>query len=134
MRVELSSLAAVGAGHAGSLVPIFFFARCCSIALAAILWARGADLELVVAEEMGVLGGGQVGGQFADLTVNGLVNSSGQVLDLGLLRGRQGCRCHGGLRCKTGFSSEFTASPLVYKNSTNFQDAHRTAPISPIIP
>lgn len=59
-----------------------------------------ADLELVIAEEVGIIGGGKVGGEFADLAVDGLVNGSGQILDLGLLLGRQGCRGHGGLQCR----------------------------------
>src|SRR5207248_11781372 len=89
------------------------------------LVGQSADLELVLAEEVGIVRGGEVGGEFADLAVDGFVNGSGQILDLGLLLGRQGCRCHGGLPCRGGFSSELTAIALVYKNSTNFQDAHR---------
>ena len=44
----------------------------------------GADRELVVAEEVGVVGGGEVGGQFVDLGVDGLADGLGEVLDLGL--------------------------------------------------
>src|SRR6266508_2349406 len=39
VRVEFGRLLTVGAGHAGALVAVFFRARCCSRALAAILWA-----------------------------------------------------------------------------------------------
>jgi hypothetical protein len=49
---------------------------------------EGSDLELVIAEEVGVIGGDEVGGEFADLGVNGLVNLSGELLDVGLLVGR----------------------------------------------
>ena len=90
------------------------------------LVGEGADLELVVAEEVGIVGGGEVGGQFADLGVDGLADGSGEVLDLGLLLGRSGVRWHGGLRFRgSGFPQKSPPSPLVYKNSTNFQDAHR---------
>jgi hypothetical protein len=50
---------------------------------------QGTDLELVVAEEVGIVGGGEVGGQFADLGVDGLADRSGEILDLGLLLGGQ---------------------------------------------
>ena len=49
---------------------------------------EGADLELVVADEVGVVGGGKVGGEFADLGVDGLVDLAGELLDVGLLLGR----------------------------------------------
>jgi hypothetical protein len=49
---------------------------------------EGTDLELVVTEEVGLLGGEEVGGEFADLGVDGPVNLSGEPLDVGLLVGR----------------------------------------------
>jgi hypothetical protein len=52
------------------------------------LVGQGADLELVIAEEVGVVGGGEVGGEFADLGVDGFADGSGEFLDLGLLLGR----------------------------------------------
>jgi hypothetical protein len=42
------------------------------------LVGQGADLELIVAEEMGIVGGGEVGGQFADLGVDGLMDGPGR--------------------------------------------------------
>ena len=45
MRVELGGLITVRAGHAGAFVSVFFCARCCSTALAAILWARARILN-----------------------------------------------------------------------------------------
>ena len=49
----------------------------------------GADLELVVAEEVSVVGGCEVGGQVLDLGVDGLVDFLGEALDLGLLLRRE---------------------------------------------
>jgi hypothetical protein len=57
------------------------------MALAAILWAS-ADSEFVVAEDVGIVGGGEVGGQLVDLGVDGLTDSSGEVIDFSLLLGR----------------------------------------------
>lgn len=51
---------------------------------------RGADLELVVTEEVGIVGGGEVGGKFADLGVHCLADGSGEFVDLSLLLGRKG--------------------------------------------
>jgi hypothetical protein len=59
---------------------------------------EGADLELVVAEEVGVVGGGEVGGELVEFGVDGLVDGSGEIVDLGSLLRRQGCGWHGGLR------------------------------------
>jgi hypothetical protein len=39
-----------------------------------------------------------VGGAFADLGVDGLADGTGEVVDLGLLLGRQRISRHGGLR------------------------------------
>jgi hypothetical protein len=52
------------------------------------LVGEGADLELVVAEEVGIVGAEEVGSEFADLGVDGLVDLSGELLDVGLLFGR----------------------------------------------
>ena len=49
---------------------------------------EGTDLELVVAEEMGVVGGGEVGGEFIDLGVDRVTDGFGEVLDLSSLLGR----------------------------------------------
>jgi hypothetical protein len=59
---------------------------------------QGADLELVVAEEAGVVGGGELGGEFADLGVDSRAEGSGEVVDLGLLLGRPRLGRHGDLR------------------------------------
>jgi hypothetical protein len=48
----------------------------------------GADLEFVVAEEVGVVGGQEVGGELVDLGSDGVVDLGGEPLDVGpLLRG-----------------------------------------------
>jgi len=49
----------------------------------------GADLELVLAEEMGVVGGREVGGELVDLDVDGHADLLGEALDLGSLLRRQ---------------------------------------------
>ena len=56
---------------------------------------EGADLELVVPEEVGVVGRGEVLRQLADLGVDGLADGPLQILDLGLLLRRQGGARHG---------------------------------------
>ena len=53
------------------------------------LLGDGADLELVVAEEVSVVGGREVGGQVLDLGADGLVDLLGEALDLGLLLRRE---------------------------------------------
>lgn len=58
----------------------------------------GADLELIVAEEVGIVGGGEVGGEFVEFGIDGLADGSGEIVDLGLLLRRQGCGWHDGLR------------------------------------
>jgi hypothetical protein len=47
------------------------------------LMGKGADPESVVAEDVGIGGGSEVGGKFVDLGVDGLSDGSGQVIDLG---------------------------------------------------
>jgi hypothetical protein len=49
------------------------------------LVSQGTDLEFIVAEEVGIVGRGELGCEFAELGVNRLMNGSGKVLDLGLL-------------------------------------------------
>ena len=52
-------------------------------------WCReAADREFVVAEDVGIVRGGEVGSEFADLGVDGLTDSSDEVIDLSLLLGR----------------------------------------------
>jgi hypothetical protein len=48
------------------------------------LMGQRADLKLVVAEEVGVVGGGEVGGEFADFGVDGLADVLGELSDVGL--------------------------------------------------
>jgi hypothetical protein len=43
------------------------------------------DLELVLAKEAEIVGGGEVGGQFVDLSVNDLAGGLSEVLYLDLL-------------------------------------------------
>src|SRR3954469_23820400 len=76
----------------------FFLRQMLLDGLGGDLVGEGADLELIVAEEVGVVGGGEVGGEFIELGVDGLADGLGQVVDLGLLLRRWGCRWHDGLR------------------------------------
>ena len=85
------------------------------------LVGEGANLELVVAEEVGVVRSREVRGQLADLAVDGLVDRLGQVLDLGLLLRRKGRRCHGASGASGGFSSKGTAAPLCTKIPPTFK-------------
>ena len=48
---------------------------------------RRPDPEFVVAEDVGIVRGGEVGGQFVDLGVDGLTDGSGEVIDFSLLLG-----------------------------------------------
>jgi hypothetical protein len=48
---------------------------------------QGADRELVVAEEVGVVGGEEVGGQLVDLGGDGRMDLASESLDLGSLVG-----------------------------------------------
>jgi hypothetical protein len=52
------------------------------------LVGEGADPEFVVTEDVGIVRGGEVGGQFVDLGVDGLTDGSGEVIDFSLLFGR----------------------------------------------
>ena len=82
----------------------------------------GADLELVVAEEVGVVGGGEVGGQFVDLGVDGLADGLREVLDLGLLLGRAGVRTAWvGSGSVVGFSAAIADSLLCTKIPPTFK-------------
>src|SRR4051794_9513091 len=88
--------------------------------------SQDADLELVGTEQVRVVGGGEVGGQFGDLGVDGLADGLRELLDLGSLRVWQGCARHWvDSSSSDGISTAVTDLALVYKNSTNFQDAHR---------
>ena len=87
---------------------------------------QGADLELIFAEEVGVVGMGEVGSKLADLGVDGLADRLLEIRDLRLFLGRHRCGRHGWTPFSgAGFSSAVTDFALVYKDSTNFQDAHR---------
>jgi hypothetical protein len=46
---------------------------------------QGADLEFSVAEEVGIVGVGELGGELVDLGGDGLLDGAGEVIDLGLL-------------------------------------------------
>src|SRR5947209_8785598 len=67
---------------------------------------QGTDLELVGAEEVGVVGGGEVGGQFVEFGVDGLADLPGESLDVGPLLGWQGLRGHDGLRSSGSIRTE----------------------------
>lgn len=86
-----------------------------------------AELEFVVAEEVRVVGGNEGTGKVVDLRGDGLADGLGEGLRCDALFRRQWCRRHGGLHNQGGFSSAASAVAIVYKNSTNFQDAYRRA-------
>ena len=86
---------------------------------------EGADRELVVAEDVGIVRVGEVGSEFAD--------SASTASRIALTRSSTSA-CFSDDRevdgmmdsaSRTRFSSTRPAIPLVYKNSTNFQDAYR---------
>ena len=66
----------------------FFLREALFDGLGGDLVREGADRELVVAEDVGIVRGGEVGSEFADLGVDGLTDSSDEVIDLSLLLGR----------------------------------------------
>jgi len=66
----------------------FFFRQALLNRLGGDLERDGADLELVVTEDVGIVRGGEVGSEFADLGVDGLTDGSGEVIDFSLLFGR----------------------------------------------
>jgi hypothetical protein len=83
---------------------------------------EGADLGLVVAEEVGVVGRSQVGGQFADLDVDGLADGLGEVVDLGLFLGRHGCASHGRTPVpSSGFPQRSPISPFCTRIPPTFK-------------
>jgi hypothetical protein len=98
VRVELGRLAAMRASHAGPLVSVFFLRQVPLDGLGGDPVGQGADPELVVAGEVGVVAGQEVGGQLVDLGGDGVVDLARESLDVGLLLGRYGCRGHEGLR------------------------------------
>src|SRR5271157_2188235 len=57
--------------------------------------SKGADLELVVAEDVGVVSAGEIGGEFANLVIDGLADCLGEVLDLVTSLRRRWGRRHG---------------------------------------
>src|SRR5208337_1093227 len=57
--------------------------------------SKGADLELVVAEDVGVVSVGEIGGEFANLVIDGLADCLGEVVDLVTSLRRRWGRRHG---------------------------------------
>jgi hypothetical protein len=86
--------------------------------------AEGADGELGVAEEGGVIGSDKGAGDVQDVVVAGLGDGLGQLLRFGFLSGGEGL-CHGRFSDgRSGFFSKTHLPRLVYKDPTNFRDAH----------
>src|SRR5579885_1239790 len=86
--------------------------------------AEGADGELGVAAEGGVVGGDEGAGNGEDVVVAGLGDGLRQLLGLGFLSVRERF-LHGRFSDRGGgFFSKTLLPRLVYKNSTNFRDAH----------
>ena len=95
MGVERGGLITVRAGHAGAWGAVFLRARALLEGLGGALVGEDADLELVVAEEVGVVGGGEVGGQLVNLGLDRLAEGLSKVLDLGLVLGCPRCGWQG---------------------------------------
>ena len=86
--------------------------------------ADSADGELGVAEEGGVVGGDEGAGDVEDVVVAGLGNGLRQLLGLCFVSVRERF-LHGRYSdSRGGFFSKTLHQGLVYKNSTNFRDAH----------
>src|SRR5262249_23615753 len=86
--------------------------------------AKGADGELGVAEEGGVVGSDEGACHVEDVVVAGLGDGLSQLLGLCLLSVRERF-LHGHFSdIRGGFFSKTLRQGLVYKNSTNFRDAH----------
>ena len=86
---------------------------------------QGADRERVLAEAVGVVGGGEVGGAFADLGIDGRGMARVRSSISACVWGVRGADGREGRRFGAGLSSAITDSALGYKDSANFQDAHR---------
>jgi hypothetical protein len=83
-----------------------------------------ADPELGVAEQGGVIAADEVAGDAQQVLVGGLGDGGGQGLGLSFLRGGERL-LHRGLTDKGGgFLAGTPVSSLVYKDSTNWRDAH----------
>jgi Domain of unknown function (DUF4365) len=97
-----------------------------------LLDGLGSDLvgevpegELGLPEGVGIDGVEEGACELFDLGVGDFTNGLGQGANVfALLRG-QGCGRHDGLPGEDGFPTEPATAALVYKDSTNLQDAHR---------
>ena len=86
--------------------------------------AEVSDGELGVAEEGGVVAGDEGAGDGEDVLIAGLGDGLGQLLGLGFLSVREGF-LQGHFSERGGrFLAETGSCRFVYKNSTNFRDAH----------
>jgi hypothetical protein len=89
------------------------------------LVSEGAYRELVVAGTMGIVGRGEIGGQCAELAVDGLVDAAGQFLKSRPLSQAAGLRTAGrDSDSETGCSLEGTEFALVYKNCSSLHETH----------
>ncbi len=82
-----SPLSTLPEGFPATFASLVFFRQSLCEGLGGNLVGEGANPEFVVAEDVGIVGGGEGGSEFADLGVNGLMDGSGEVIDLGLLLG-----------------------------------------------
>jgi hypothetical protein len=74
------------------------------------LEGEGPGVELVVPEEVGVVGPGEVGRQLGDLGLDGFADGPLEVVDLGLLLGTDGSGRHG--KAPPGMSGFLPLSPI----------------------
>src|SRR5215472_4059095 len=86
--------------------------------------AERADGELGVAEERGVVGGDESASDGEDVVVAGLGDGLRQLLGLGFLSVRERFLQSRFSERGGGFFNKTFRPGLVYKNSTNFRDAH----------
>jgi hypothetical protein len=85
-----------------------------------------AEFELGRPKGMSVVGGDESSGEFLDFRFGGLADGLCKGLDVGVLVGGQrGGRHEVASVARGRFQSTQRTRPFVYKDSTNFQDAHR---------
>src|SRR5262249_9338631 len=125
VRMELGRLAAMRAGHAGPVVSVFFPASRRSRALAAVRWARARILNSLAPKRSAssVVASSEASAFSSASTASWMARARSSTS--ACLSGGEGAEGMGDSSSGLGFSSTRPANPLMYKDSTNFQDAHR---------
>src|SRR5262249_17667510 len=123
MAVELGGLVAVRAGHTGAVVAVFFPARRRSKALAAILWAKARTWNSLSPKRWASSVSASAAARASTSASTGSRMARARSPISAFFSG--GCGVDGMVASgpTSGFSSAVPAFALVYKDSTNFQDA-----------